>query len=81
MNKWVEEQFGPLAGLAMNIVNASTETADTRSWTLLPRSFSVTRLRLPPGAHAIEIYNNGRLSRMEDVEIKAGRMVILRSAG
>jgi hypothetical protein len=41
----VEQNFGPLGGLLANIVMASTETADTRSWTLLPQNIYVARVQ------------------------------------
>jgi len=40
-----DRNFGPLGGLLANIVMASTETADTRSWTLLPQSIYVARVQ------------------------------------
>ncbi len=40
-----DRNFGPLGGLLANIIMASTETADTRSWTLLPQSIYVARVQ------------------------------------
>lgn len=40
----IGQRGGPLAGLLANVVNAVTETADTRSWTLLPGGFHIRRI-------------------------------------
>ncbi len=73
------ENFGPLGGLAANVFTAVTETADTRSWTLLPQAFAVTRRRVPPGAHKIELLTGGRTTEIKELSIKDGELVILRS--
>jgi hypothetical protein len=41
-------------GALVNILGVVTETADTRSWTTLPRSIHLARLDLEPGAYRIE---------------------------
>lgn len=76
-----ERNFGPLGGLAANIYGAVTETADTRSWTLLPGSYYVTRLRLPAGKHNLHIQSNGRLSAIKTVDVKPGQIIFIRDAG
>ncbi len=43
----------PLAGLAVGIVSAITESADTRTWRTLPDYTLVARVRLKPGEHLI----------------------------
>lgn len=73
------KNFGPLGGIAANIFAAATETADTRSWTLLPQAFYITRTRLSPGKHDIEIKTAGRISEMLSVDVKEGDVAILRS--
>lgn len=80
-NRLAEEHFGPLGGLAANIVNAVTETADTRSWTMLPEGFYVTRVQLNPGTYSIKILNNSRVSEARSVKIEAGKLMLLRDAG
>lgn len=75
------EHFGPLGGIAANVFSAVTETADTRSWTLLPEAFYVSRQRLKPGTYTIEIKTGGRLERAEKVEVKKDQVVILRGVG
>ena len=71
-------EFGELGGLAMNILSLATETADTRSWSLLPALFYVTRARLPVGRHNVEIIANGKLKSIEIIDIKDRSIHILR---
>ncbi|MFW7381656.1 MAG: COG3014 family protein [Oligoflexus sp.] len=78
LSQQAEKQFGGLAGLAVNVVGAVTETADTRSWTLLPSAFYVTRYQLPPGVHKVELFSNGRLSDVKEIKIKSGEIQFLR---
>lgn len=73
------EKGGPLAGLAANIFTAVTETADTRSWTLLPSAYYVTRLQLEPGEYSIKAFNAGRLTKIKKVKVVKNRMSFLRS--
>lgn len=75
------KNFGPLGGIAANIFSAVSETADTRSWTLLPESYYISRLRLKPGTHTVRIKTGGRQSRVEKIEIKKGKLVLLRDVG
>lgn len=72
----VEKEFGPLAGLLTSILGAATETADTRSWTLLPQAFYVTRMNLKPGSYNIQPYIRGRSSLIEKVKIKKNKITI-----
>lgn len=78
MTQQIERNYGSLAGLAANLVGVITETADTRSWNLLPSAFYVSRYRLQPGKHSIQVYTNGRLSQIHELEIKAGEFIFLR---
>ena len=73
--------FGPLAGIAANIFTAVTETADTRGWTLLPEAFAVSRIRLKPGKHTIKLQSGGRLSRIEEINLKKGEILLFRDVG
>lgn len=69
--------LGFLAGVAGDAM----ERADTRSWSLLPASLGIARLRLPVGEHAIVIEpDNSGLVRGCDlgaVRVEAGRTPIL----
>ncbi len=81
MTRKAQEEFGILGWLAGNIYGAVTETADTRSWTLLPAAFSVSRLRLAPGDYELRIFNDGRTSDVRRVAVKAGEIIIIRDSG
>ena len=73
----VRDQFGELAGLAANALSAATETTDTRSWMLFPDAFYISRIRLKPGKHVLQVTTEGR-TKEQPVTIKAGRLMILR---
>lgn len=75
------KNFGPLGGIAANVFSAVTETADTRSWTLLPEAFFVSRKRVKPGTYKVEVRTGGRLGQIEKVEVRRGKVVILRDVG
>lgn len=47
------EGLGKLVGAIANVSGAVLEQADTRSWTLLPGSIGVIRLRLAEGSHPL----------------------------
>ena len=76
----VRRNFGELAAIAFNIFNVITETADTRSWTLLPEAYFISRIRVPAGSRTIRIESGGRLSRVETIKVPKGGLVILRDA-
>ena len=42
-------------GALVNLLGVVTETADTRSWTTLPRSIQLARLDLEPGTYRIDV--------------------------
>ena len=50
-----DEALGELTGVALNVLGALTERADTRSWNLLPGRLVLVRLRLPAGTHRLEV--------------------------
>lgn len=79
INYQAKKQFGPLGGLAANVLTLATETADTRSWTTLPQAFFITRARLSPGQHQIVVRTNGRSSEIKTVQVKRGQISILRA--
>jgi hypothetical protein len=66
--------FGKLAGMAYSTV---TETADTRSWSLLPGAVFVSRIWLDPGEYHLGVLTEGR-GQSQVVKVKAGEMVIIR---
>jgi hypothetical protein len=78
MTQRAEKEFGALGWLAGNIYGAVTETADTRSWALLPAAIKVTRLQVKPGTYDLTIFNDGKTSRVRKVSIKAGELQLIR---
>ena len=74
----VRQNFGPLAGIAANVYSAVSETADTRSWTLLPQGFYVTRMRLLPGSYNIQIKSQSKITRIKKVDVVKNQIVLIR---
>lgn len=81
LNYQAEKNFGPLAGLAANIITAATETADTRSWSTLPQAFYVTRVYLAPGTYEISVKTNGKINEAKKISIGRGQMLLMRGIG
>ena len=79
ITRQAEENFGVVGWVAGNVYGAVTETADTRGWTLLPGSFMVTRIKLKPGAHSLQIYTNGKLDEIRKVNVELGKIYFYRS--
>lgn len=73
------KEFGPIAGLLVGIAGMVTETGDTRSWALLPASYEVSELYLPPGRHEVLVRHDGKPAREHSVTVKAGRPVFIRA--
>lgn len=74
-----QKNFGLLGGIAANVFSAVTETADTRSWTLLPEAFYVNRVRVNTGKHSVETKTAGRITNIRSVDVKSDDLTILRS--
>ena len=72
-----KQNLGGLGELAVGIYGAVTETADTRSWTLLPAAIYMTRLSLPAGKHGIRVVSNGRVSGVRQVRVTPGSIRFL----
>lgn len=70
--------FGGLGELFVSIYGAFTETADTRSWSLLPGAFYVTRLDLKPGKHQIKVKTNGDPKKNRTINLEAGEIRFIR---
>jgi hypothetical protein len=79
INYQTQKNFGPLAGLAVNVLNNATETADTRSWSTLPQAFFVTRIRLAPGRYQMVVKTNGLDEEVQTVDVSRGRINLFRS--
>jgi tetratricopeptide (TPR) repeat protein len=83
------EGWGALAGIAARVTAAATETADTRSWTILPATFRMARVRLAPGRYPVRVRYLAADGlplgdeQLPPVEIRAGRRtwVHVRTAG
>ena len=78
----VEEKRGAMMGFLATVVNIATERADTRSWTTLPQTIQLTRVKLPEGMNKvkIEIYNaaGALVDTIEkEVRIESGKIVFL----
>jgi len=73
-----EKNFGQLAGVFVNALGAIIETADTRSWSLLPEAFYITHLWLSPGKYPLSIFINGRLISLKEVLLLPGEKYIYR---
>lgn len=78
LTEQARKNLGPLGGLAANAYALVTETADTRSWTLLPEAFYVSREWVKAGTHQIKIKNNGRLSEINTLQLAPGKLALLR---
>lgn len=76
-----EKNFGILGFIGASVAAAVTETADTRSWTLLPQAFYVNRIRLAPGKHSVELKTASRVTQVLSVDVDAGSLKFLVSKG
>jgi uncharacterized protein len=67
---------GVLLGLATQATLTAVDTPDTRSWATLPARMSFGRVRLPPGAHTVEL--GARSARTtKRVDIAAGGFAVV----
>jgi len=78
MTQRAEQELGVIGLIAGNIYGAVTETADTRSWVLLPAAVKVSRVQLKPGQYDMTIFNDGKTSRVRKLKIKPGEIEIIR---
>ncbi len=75
MTAQVQRKFGALAGVAFNVYAAATETADTRSWSLLPARIAVTRFVAPEARPLdITVINNGVTTAMHSLRLQRGEL-------
>lgn len=56
-------------GVALDILGAATEHADTRNWQTLPHDIFYAKLSLPPGTHTLTLETAGPGGVKQDVEI------------
>ena len=60
-----------ILGFLTNLINVSTEVADTRSWVSLPHNIQIGRITLPPGTHTITLETrdkNGHIVETQTLE-------------
>ena len=75
--------MGALVGLAGNVAGAATESADLRSWTVLPANFGVGRLWIPAGDHQLQVSyhtrSGAKIGRSDKIKVsvRPGQRVIL----
>jgi len=83
LTEQARQNFGLVGGLAANVYSAVTETADTRSWTLMPAAYYVTRLQLPAGEYTVSIGSSQYGGRRETkkIRISSGKLLLLRGKG
>jgi hypothetical protein len=71
-------------GTLVNLLGVVTESADTRSWTTLPRTIQIARLDLDPGKYKLDLDvldSNGTLvvhQSFDDVEVTADGLEVRR---
>ncbi|WP_434457043.1 hypothetical protein JQR85_17035 [Stutzerimonas urumqiensis] len=78
LQKQLNDNVSPLAGLAVGVFSAVTEGADERTWRTLPDQTLVARLRLPHGEHLITLPNGQQAQVKVD---QAFQVVALRMIG
>ena len=66
---------GQLAGIALNVANVVTESADERTWRTLPSSFSISRLSVPSGSHEFAVNGDKKT-----IDIKGSHALIIARA-
>ncbi len=71
------QQQDNMAGLLLNIANTLTESADMRSWNMLPASLQIARIRIP--ADTIVEYSNhsGKLAKAQAIPFDNGKKLLL----
>ncbi len=67
--------LGTLLSLGVSLGGMLLDRADERSWTLLPQQINIARLRLPYGAHKINITVNG-IPYQRTIELKQAYQVL-----
>ena len=78
-----DNTWGDLAGLALNILGAATERADTRQWFTLPAHIYMTRIFVTPGQQDIRLLLRDGYGNIvgehvfEQIQVKRGGRVFL----
>lgn len=79
LSQKANKEYGPLAGLLISIFGAVTETGDTRSWSLMPARYHITRKKVPVGIHEIQVFTAGSSVSRKKIKIRNNEIVILRA--
>lgn len=64
--------YASIAGIALNVANVITESADERTWRTLPATISIARATLPSGKHDITVG-----SSKQSIDIKGSHAVVV----
>ena len=67
---------GLLLSLGAQATMTAVDTPDTRSWSTLPARIAVSRVRLPPGKHVVELEARGSRKRQE-IDLKPGGWAVV----
>jgi len=70
------KQGGDIGNIFANFYNMATEKADTRSWSTLPDSIHILRLKLSAGTHTLNIRING-VNQQIEVSINQNKQTLV----
>ena len=78
LTQQAHKHLGLVGGIAANILSASTETADTRSWSLLPSLIKATRLSLKANkTTVVSVVTAGVITEILKLKLKHGEVKII----
>lgn len=77
IQKQAGDHFGPLGQLAGNVYNFVSESADLRSWLLLPAYTAAMQMELPPGEQSVNLMAPG-VSMSHKVDVKPRKTTLVR---
>lgn len=77
LQKQVGDQLGPFGQLAGNLYNLASESADRRSWLMLPAHAGAARLDLPVGLQKLDLSAPG-VQTVQEVRVNPRRITLLR---
>ena len=67
---------GALLSLGVQATLTATDTPDTRSWEALPSRLAVSRVRVKPGKHVVDVAARG-LRKKQEVELEPGGFAVV----
>lgn len=67
---------GALLSLGVQATLTATDTPDTRSWEALPARLAVSRLRVAPGKHVVDVSVRG-LKKRQEVDLEPGGFAVV----